>query len=127
MSVDQIVERYVKLRDKKAEMKKAYEASVAEIQEGMDRIENYLINYLQEEKLESARTAFGTVFTKTTTSATVGDRDTFKMFLAAQDDPYVFLDLKANKTAVEEYSKEHKDVPPGINWTVIKAVGIRRS
>lgn len=127
MSIDIIVERYVRLRDRKAELKKAYEKSVEDIDLGLTKLENYLLKQMQEQGAESIRTGSGTAYLSKKTSATVSDRDAFKDFLAGQDDPFVFIDLKANKSAVEEYSKEHQDVPPGINWTVINAVNVRRA
>lgn len=127
MSVDIVVERYVKLRDRKAELKKAYEKSVEDIDAGLNKLENYLLKQMQEQGAESIRTGSGTAYISKKTSATVSDKDAFKNFLAEQDDPFVFIDLKANKPAVEEYSKEHQDVPPGINWTVINAVNVRRA
>lgn len=127
MSIDNIVERYVTLRDRKAELKKAYEASVEELDKGMDKIENFLLKQLQEMGTEAFKTAHGTAYVTTKTSATIRDWDEFKGFLSDQPDPFYFLDRKANKTAVEEYSKEHNDLPAGINWTAIKAVNIRRS
>jgi predicted secreted acid phosphatase len=127
VEIDNIVERYVKLRDRKAELKKAYEASVADIDQGMEKIENFLLKTLQEMGTEAFKTASGTAYVTTKTSATIKDWDEFRSFLSQQEDPYYFLDRRANKTAVEEYSKEHNEVPSGINWTAIKAVNIRRS
>jgi len=127
VEIDNIVERYVKLRDRKAELKKAYEASVEGIDKGMEKIENFLLKTLQDMGTEAFKTAHGTAYVTTKTSATIRDWDQFKAFLEEQEDPFYFLDRKANKTAVEEYSKEHQDVPSGINWTAIKAVNIRRS
>ena len=127
MEIDTIVERYVQLRDRKAELKKAYDASVADIDTGMEKIENYLLKTLQEMGTEAFKTASGTAYVTTKTSATIRDWDQFKVFLSEQDDPFYFLDRRANKTAVEEYTKEHSDLPAGINWTAIKAVNIRRS
>ena len=127
MSIDIVVERYVKLRDRKAELKKAYEKSVEDIDTGLTKLENYLLKQMQEQGAESVRTNAGTAYISKKASATVSDKDAFKNFLAGQDDPFAFIDLKANKPAIEEYSKEHQDVPPGINWTVINAVGVRRA
>jgi hypothetical protein len=127
MEVDKIVERYVALRDRKAEMKKAYEASVEDLDKGLEKIENYLLKTLQDMGTEAFKTAHGTAYITTKTSASIRDWDEFKTFLSAQEDPFYFLDRRANKTAVEEYSKAHQDLPAGINWTAIKAVNVRRS
>ena len=128
MSIDiaLVVERYVALRDRKAELKKAYEASVEDIDTGLTRIENHLLKHLQDQGADSIKTPMGTCYLTTKTSATIRDWDEFKAFLQEQEDPFYFVDRKANKTAVEEYSKEHQDVPPGINWTAIRAVNVRR-
>lgn len=122
-----VIRRYVLLRDHKSELKKAFEESVASIDAGLDKIENFLLKQLSEQGSESIKTPFGTAYISVKTNVSIKDAEVFKAFARAQPDPFAFFDNKANKTAVEEYSKEHNDVPPGIGVTKFQTVNIRRS
>lgn len=126
MNVEAVVERYVALRDRKAELVKAHKAELEVIEQAMEKIENALLNLLNEQGVESMRTGAGTAYVTRRTSVSIADWDSFRRFLSAQPDPFVYLDRKANKTAVEEFRKEHEDLPPGLNWSEMRAVNVRR-
>ena len=72
-TIETIVEKYVALRDKKAEIKKAYTAKVEAIDQAMDQLEAFIAAKLAELGVESMRTAAGTAYKTTRTSATVAD------------------------------------------------------
>lgn len=124
--IDQIVAKYIELRDLKAQMKVEYEAKVAPVQSAMDKAEAYILAELDRTGTEAFKTSAGTAYTSTRTSASLADWDLFKDFLAAQEDPFMYLDRRVNKNAVEEYTKDHKDLPPGVNWRAERVVGVRR-
>ena len=81
-NVGAIVEKYLALRDRKAELKAAYDASVKDIEAAMERVENYLLRIMQEQGLESVRTPFGTPYISRRTSATVADWESFRDFIS---------------------------------------------
>jgi hypothetical protein len=123
--LDKIVEAYIKLRDRKAEMKKEYDAKVEAIDNGLAKLENFLLNTLNAQGVQSIKTAIGTAYKTTKTSATVGNRDEFMEYVR-ENDAWVLLDVKANKTAVTEYKEQHKALPPGVTWREEVAVNVRR-
>lgn len=126
--IDQLIEKYLALRDKKTEMDRAHDAAVAPVKEGMKKIENYLLTQMQSQGLTSFPVkGIGTAYQSLQTSVTMADWDSFKPFIAEQPDPFRFLDRKVNKTAVEEYMAEHQDVPPGVNVRREIVVNVRRS
>ena len=122
-----LVSKYVQLRDRKAAMKKAFDDSVAEIDAMLDKVENFLLKQMNAQGAESIKTQSGTAYISKKTNVSIKDLPAFRAFLREQSDPFVFLDNKANKTAIEEYTKEHKDLPPGIGWSEHRAVNIKRS
>lgn len=126
MKLDLIVERYVQLRDKKAQMKAAYEASVADITTGMNRLENAILATLNEQGAESFRTARGTAYKSTSTSATVADWDSLLGFVR-ENDRWDMLEKRVSKTAVDQFRAANDDLPPGINYRESVSVGVRRS
>lgn len=121
-----IVERYIALRDRKAELKAAYDASVKDIDTAMARVEGFLLKTMQELGVESVRTPHGTPYISVKASASTADRAMLIQF--AQDNgEWGALDIKPNKTFVEAYKNEHNDLPPGVNWREERVVNIRRS
>jgi hypothetical protein len=125
--IDQVVEKYIALRDLKAQMKVEYEAKVAPVQAAMDKAEAFILSELDRTGAEAFKTSAGTAYTSTRTAASLADWDLFKEFLSAQEDPFMYLDRRVNKNAVEEYTKERNDLPPGVNWRVERTVNIRRA
>jgi hypothetical protein len=125
--IDQVIAKYIELRDRKAQLKAEYEAKVAPVQEAMDKAEAFILQKMEETGVTSFKTDAGTAYATIRTSASLADWDLFREFLAQQEDPFVFLDRRVNKTAIEEYTKDKQDLPPGFNWRVERTVGFRRS
>lgn len=124
--IDQIVDRYIKLRDKKAEIKADYEAKVASVEEAMAKLEAMILEHLNATGCASVGCEAGTAFKQTTTSATVADWDATLNFIR-ENDMWHMLDRRVNKTAVVEYREANDDLPPGVNWREETVVRIRRS
>lgn len=124
--LDSIVERYIALRDRKSEMKKEYDSKVAAIDEGLEKIENFMLKHLQSTGSSSIRTEAGTFFKQVVTKASVADKDTFMSYVR-DNDLWALLEVRASKSAVDQFRTEHNDLPPGINWTETLTVNVRRS
>lgn len=125
-AVDEIVARYIALRDKKAEIKAKYEAEVEAIDAAMNRVENYLLKLMTELGVESIRTSAGTPYVSRRTSATVADWDAFLGWVKSNGE-WSMLERRANKTVVQSWRDEHNDLPPGLNWREERVVNIKRS
>lgn len=124
--IEEIVQKYVALRDKKAEFKAEYEAKVAAIEEAMDRIEKHLLTQMQTQGLKSMPTAAGTAYIQTRTSATVADWDSFLNFVR-ETDSWAMLKKDVSKSVVEEFKEANNDLPPGLNWREAVVVNVKRS
>lgn len=124
--VEDLVDRYVKLRDKKAELKSAYEKSVAGIDSGMARIEAYVQNLMNTLGVESLRTDAGTAMQVIRTSASVADWDAVFNWIKTNDH-WSALEHRVSKSFVEAYKTEHNDLPPGVNWSEARTIQVRRS
>jgi hypothetical protein len=124
--IDQIVEKYITLRDKKAVFKAEYEAKVAEIEVALDRIESHLMTRMQEQGLKSLPTSAGTAYIQHRTSVTTADWASFLGFVR-EHDAWNMLEKRPSKSAVEEFKEANNDLPPGINWTESVVVNVKRS
>lgn len=126
MKVDEIVEKYIKLRDKKASIKSEYEANVAKYDDMLDKLESILLNTFNETGIDSVKTAAGTAFVQIRTSASVADWDAYFTGYVLPNQAWEMLERRANKTAIEQYKDANSELPPGINWTEQRVVNVRR-
>lgn len=126
VAIDGLVERYLALRDKKAEYKAEYDAKVEAIEAAMTKVENYLLKLMQDLGVESIRTAVGTPYISRRSSASVSDWESFLGFVR-ENDNWEMLERRANKTVVQQWREEHNDLPPGLNWREERVVNIKRS
>lgn len=126
MNINEIVNKYIQLRDLKDKLKKEYSDKVAKVDQVMDKIEAAILEHMQTEGADSIGTESGTAYKSTKTSATVQDWDEVLGFIRGEG-AWHMLEHRVSKKAVEEFRTEHKDLPPGIGWREEVSVNIRRS
>ena len=126
MKIDDLLGKYVQLRDKKAEIEKAHKAKVGQLTDVMKKIEAILLEHFNDTGSDSVKTSNGTAYKSIKTSVSVADRDIFLDFIR-NNEAWAFLESRANKPAVEEYLEAHQELPPGINVSRVATVNIRRS
>lgn len=124
-TVDEVVKGYIKLRDKKTQMKKDQADEVRPIVEKMTLLENWLLRDLQTRKVESQKTAEGTAFISTMSAATVKDRDAFFEFVKEKG-MWDLLENRVSKSVVRDYLEDTGEVVPGVNYQETQVVRIRR-
>jgi hypothetical protein len=139
-----LVDTYVKLRDKRAEKKKEFDAVLAKYDEGLEKLESVLLGQLMKNNADSMSTAAGTFFKVAKISCTVADKDAFlgwvKLDLEHRLD---YVDARAAKTNIVAFKKEREAaleearkidpaatldiLPPGIGWSEMTGLNVRRS
>ena len=123
--IDQLIDKYIQLRDRKSDLKEKYEVAVSQIDDAMEKVEAVILAHLNANNIDSVAGTTGTAFKQSVTSATVQSRDGFLDFVRANQ-AWFLLDVRANKTAVADYKRTNNDLPPGINWREELVVRIRR-
>jgi len=127
MKLAEAVTLYIQLRDKKAQMKSDFEASVAPINEKMDKLEAKLLDVFNKTGMDSVKTEHGTAYTAVRTTASVADREAFMEFVKANEE-WSLIEVRAAKTAIEQFRDNNdNELPPGINIRSERVVNIRRS
>lgn len=124
MTLDDMVAKYMQLREMKAELKKRYQVKAERIDEGMNRIEAEILKRFTEQGIQSSKTAHGTPYIQLRESVTVADRDIFFQE-AINSGALEWLEARANKTAVLQYKEAHGELPPGLNYRAERVVNIR--
>lgn len=126
MDINELVAKYVMVRDKKAELVAKQKLAVKQFDDVLDAIEVSLLKYFNENGIDSVKTAGGTAYVSTRESATVADWDSFREFVQ-NNGAWEMLEHRCNKTAVSEYRAANDDLPPGVNWREERTVNIRRA
>jgi hypothetical protein len=127
MKLSEAVTLYIQLRDKKAQMKSDFDASVAPINDKMEKLEAKLLDVFNKTGMDSVKTEFGTAYTAVRTTASVADREAFMEFVKANEE-WSLIEVRAAKTAIEQFRDNNdNELPPGINIRSERVVNIRRS
>lgn len=126
LSPAQIVDSYIKIRDKKKALEAEQKEALKPYNDALEQLEARALEILNQSGVESMKTSAGTVYLSTRTSATIADRSAFMQYIEANG-AFELLDVRANKTAVEEYLAEHQDLPPGVSVKAVSAANFRRS
>lgn len=127
MKLSEAVSLYIQMRDKKAQMKADFEASIAPLNEKMDKLEAKLLDVFNKTGMDSVKTEFGTAYATTRTTASVADREAFMEYVKANEE-WALLEVRTSKTAVEQYrAANDNELPPGVNLREERVVNIRRS
>lgn len=126
MKLSDAVSLYIKMRDKKAQMKAEFDASVAPLNEKMEKLEAKLLDVFNKTGMDSVKTEFGTAYTTTRVTASVADREIFMTHVRENDD-WALLEVRAAKSAIEQYRENNNDLPPGISMREERVVNVRRS
>ena len=127
LKADRLALAYIKMRDKKAEIAKAYEAEDAKIQEQMDMVEAELTKICKELGADSIRTPYGTVYRSVRTQYQVNDWDSMYKFVLEHNIPQVLF-KRISPTNMKQFLDENPNLMPiGMNIDNKYTVTIRRS
>ena len=123
--LDDMVQIYVKLRDKIDAANKLHDEKMKPAKEYLVRLNVGLMAALQASGQDSGKTPYGTAYLSTKKSTSIADGTVFREFVISNGF-WDLLDWKANSTAVADYIASGKQ-PPGINFSQTITVGVRRA
>lgn len=124
-NVEDVIRGFVKLRDKKNEIKRRHSEELAPINEKMATLEAWLQRDLLNRKVQSQKTEAGTAYLSTDARATVKDRDAYLDFVRDKG-MWDLLENRVSKTVVRDYLEETGEVVPGVHYEVTQVVRVRR-
>jgi hypothetical protein len=125
VTVDAVIKKYMRLREKKAAVEAEIKERVDAIKADMAKLEAFLKAKLDADGLTSFKTEYGTAFLTTTDFANVEDWDAVLRFIR-EEEAYDMLEKRVSKTAVRGYIDANKEVPPGIRYGTKLDVNIRK-
>lgn len=126
-SVKDVIAGYIKLRDKRDEIKRKHKEELVPYAEKMQVMENYLLGELTKADSDSiAAKGVGTVFKSIRTSSKVQDWDEALPFILEHDLKHM-LERRVSKAALEEYIEANGESIPGVSISREIIVNIRRN
>ena len=127
LTVDTVVEKYIKLRDKRSEIKKAYEAEDAKYKEAMEKCESWLLlqcNTLGVDNLTVK--GVGTAIKGKQMQVSCKDWKAFNQWVKINDQLDMF-ERRISRSVLKDYLEQHGDeLPPGLDVIFEQIVTVRR-
>lgn len=119
------VDQAVKLRDKIKEIKERHKQELAPYEDAFEKLEGLFLDHLNKNGADRVGTEAGTVYRAEKKSASIADKTAFWTFVVTQN-LWDMIDYKANPSQVAEYIEQNGTEPPGVNYSVMHTVNIRR-
>jgi hypothetical protein len=127
VTLGKAVKAFLKVRDKRAALKREWEAQDGKLEEDMEVLNGFLLNEANKQNVNSFRTDFGTVVRELDITPTGSDWDAVYRWIA-ENDAFDILERRIKKTFVSQYMKDHKGgIPPGVSVFKRYKIVVRRS
>ena len=124
--VDRLTKAYLKIRDKRSELRKAYDAEDSELKGQLETIQSALLEYCKDHNVDSVRTPFGLFYRTTSTRYWTSDWEAMNRFILENELPE-FYEKRLNQGVVREFLEENPEtVPPGLNTTSEYLIRVRK-
>lgn len=126
VNVDTVIDAYVKLRDKRAVLRKEYTEADEILVKKMDRLEVYFLEQMQATGTTQLGSAHGTVYQQVVMKGNCSDWPSFWAF-QAESGRFDMTEKRISIKAVQTYYEETGIMPPGVNINPELKVVIRRA
>jgi hypothetical protein len=124
INLEEKVERYINLRDKKVQLEALLDEKLKPLKEEMNMIENEILDFLNKTGQTSAKTKFGVPYKHVSKSLSVENADDFFKFIA-ENDAFDLLQKRIVSAVYEKYVEDGIEVP-GIKVEPRLSIKIRR-
>jgi len=125
LTVDTVIDTYLKLRRKKEAIESETKEKVKGIKDNMAKLEGWIKEQADNQGVKSFKTDHGTAFLTTTDFAQVADWDAVLGYIK-ENDAFDMLEKRVSKTAVRGYIEKNKSVPSGVNYGTRIDVNVRK-
>lgn len=125
MTPEEMVEKYLQLRDKKGEIAERHKKELAKFNLVIGLLESSLLGVLNTNEASSMSTKDGTFFKHTTSSATVTDWKAAFDFII-DTGQWQLLEKRVSKAEAQALMEERQEAIPGVKIERVTVVQIRR-
>lgn len=126
INTEELVTAYIKMRDARAALKKAYEAEDEGIKAQMDTVSSTLLELCKSTNSNSIGTLSGTVIRGVKSYCWTSDWESMYNFIKENDAPEL-LERRISQTAMKDFIASNPDkLPKGMNVTSEYTITVRR-
>jgi hypothetical protein len=127
ISMDDLTKTYLRIRDKRAELKAAFDAEDKDLQAKLDMVKQALLEYCKEHSVESVRTQHGLFYRTVKTRYWTSDWESMNKFIMENSVPE-FFEKRLNQSVVKEFLEQNPELlPPGLNVDAEYVVSVRKA
>lgn len=156
-TIEQVTAVYLRLRELEAEIGERHSKELEPLAKKKGEIENWLLNEMNTQSVDSFKTPAGTPYKKIQTAVKLDDPEIFRNYIlqpvadavqsliagmgyvvaphinsqiatiVAQNIRWDLADLRVGKKGVQEFIEETQAPPPGVSINTFATVNVRRS
>jgi hypothetical protein len=124
---DVLAETYIKIRDKRAELKEQFESQDNALKEQQDLLAAEMLEVCYETGADSIKTPAGTIIRKVDTRYWTTDWDSMYRFIE-EHDAFPLLEKRLHQTNLKQFLEENPELlPAGLQADSKYTVVVRRS
>jgi hypothetical protein len=124
---DVLAETYIKIRDKRAELKEQFESQDNALKEQQDLLAAEMLEVCYETGADSIKTQAGTIIRKVDTRYWTTDWDSMYRFIE-EHDAFPLLEKRLHQTNLKQFLEENPELlPAGLQADSKYTVVVRRS
>lgn len=124
--LEKLTKVYLKIRDKRAELKAQYEQEDEKLSKQLDEVKRALLDYCKTQGVDSVRTPAGLFYRSMKTRYWTNDWESMNKFILDNAIPE-FYEKRLNQTSVKQFLEENPDVlPPGLNVDSEYVITVRK-
>lgn len=127
LSAEKLAEIYIKIRDKRAEIKDKYESEDSDLKDQMDMLAEKMLDICETQGADSLKTKTGTIIRKVDTRYWTSDWESFYDFVK-DNEAYPLLEKRIHQTNMKQFLEENPDLlPAGLQSDSKYSIVVRRS
>ena len=127
IDLDKLTTIYIKIRDRRADNKRTFEAEDTDLKEQMEVLETQMLDVCKEMNADSIRTPHGTIMRSIKSRYWTNDWDSMYTFIE-ETSAFGLLEKRLHQTNMRDFLAENPDLyPMGLNVESEFTVVVRRS
>ena len=125
--LDQLTAVYLKIRDKRSELKREFENQDKDLEEQQKMLAEQMLDSCKELGADSIKTPHGTIIRSVKSKYWTGDWDSMYTFIK-EHDAFGLLEKRLHQTNMKDFLNEHPDtMPMGLNVENEYTIVVRRA
>jgi hypothetical protein len=127
ISLDKLVKTYIKIRERRSELKAEFDAQDAPLVQQLEAVKGALLTHCKQHDVDSVRTSEGLFYRTVKQSYWTSDWDKMHEFILEHGEPSL-LDKRINQKNMKQFLEENPDLlPKGLNSNSEYTISVRRN